>query len=154
MLLAAPLTHGTSCYVAPILALGATLVLGAPRARPSDVLDAFAELDVTATFLPPTMIYMMMAEPGVRDRRYPKLSKLIYGAASMPPPKIREAEEVFGQVLGTNYGQTEAPQVITTLAPEDFRDDANLASVGRASLLTRVAVMDKDRPHPEAGGGG
>jgi len=145
VLLAAPLTHGTSCYVAPTLALGATLVLGAPRARPSDVLDAFAELDVTATFLPPTMIYMMMSEPGVRDRRYPKLSKLIYGAASMPPPKIREAEAVFGKVLGTNYGQTEAPQVITTLAPEDFRDDANLASVGRASLLTRVAVMDAAR---------
>jgi acyl-CoA synthetase (AMP-forming)/AMP-acid ligase II len=143
VLLAAPLTHGTSCYVAPTLALGATLVLGAARARPSDVLDAFAERDVTATFLPPTMIYMMMAEPGVRERKYPRLSKLIYGAASMPPPKIREAETVFGKVLATNYGQTEAPQVITTLAPEDFRDDSNLASVGRASLLTRVAVMDK-----------
>jgi acyl-CoA synthetase (AMP-forming)/AMP-acid ligase II len=144
VLLAAPMTHGTSCYIAPTLALGGTLVIGAPRARPADVLDAFAALDVSATFLPPTMIYMMMAEPGVRDRSYPKLSKLIYGAASMPPPKIREAESVFGPVLATNYGQTEAPQVITTLAPADFRDDANLASVGRASLLTRVAIMDKE----------
>src|SRR5262249_36247746 len=126
------------------LALGATLVIGAARARPGDVLDAFAELDVTATFLPPTMIYMMMAEPGVRERNYPRLSKLIYGAASMPPPKIREAESVFGPLLATNYGQTEAPQVITTLSPQDFRDDANLASVGRATLLTRVAIMDRE----------
>jgi len=145
VLLAAPMTHGTSCYIAPTLALGATLVLGAARARPADVLDAFAEMDVSATFLPPTMIYMMMAETGVRERRYPRLTKLIYGAASMPPPKIREAESVFGMVLATNYGQTEAPQVITTMGPEDFRDDANLASVGRASLLTRVAIMGKDR---------
>ena len=143
VLLAAPLTHGTSAYVTPTFMVGGTLVLAKPRARPADVLEDFATRDVSAVFLPPTMIYMMLAEPGVRDLRFPKLTKLIYGAASMPPQKIREAESVFGPVLATNYGQTEAPQVITILAPEDFRDDANLASVGRPGLLVRVAIMDK-----------
>jgi acyl-CoA synthetase (AMP-forming)/AMP-acid ligase II len=145
VLLAAPLTHGTSAYVTPTLMVGGTLVLAKPRARPSDVLEDFATRDVSAVFLPPTMIYMMLAEPGVRDLRFPNLSKLIYGAASMPPQKIREAEAVFGPVLATNYGQTEAPQVIAILPPEDFRDAANLASVGRQSLLVRVAIMDKER---------
>jgi len=143
VLLAAPLTHGTSCYVTPTLAAGGTLVLTNPRARPADILEAFAAQGVTTTFLPPTVIYMMMAEPGARDRRYPALRRLIYGAAPMPPGKIREAEAVFGPVLATNYGQTEAPQVITYLPPEDFRDDALLASVGRASLLVKLGVMDK-----------
>jgi acyl-CoA synthetase (AMP-forming)/AMP-acid ligase II len=143
VLLAAPLTHGTSAYITPAFMVGGTLVLAKPRARPADVLEDFATRDVSAVFLPPTMIYMMLAEPGVRELRFPNLTKLIYGAASMPAQKIREAESVFGPVLATNYGQTEAPQVITILAPEDFRDDANLASVGRPGLLVRVAIMDK-----------
>ncbi len=144
VLLAAPMTHGTSCYVTPTLSVGGTLVIGAPRPRPADVLDAFAAKGVTTVFLPPTMIYMMMAEPGVEARKFPRLKRLIYGAAPMPPGKIREAERVFGPVLATNYGQTEAPQVITYMAPADFRDDRNLGSVGKPTPLVRLAIMDRD----------
>ncbi len=144
VLLSAPMTHGTSCYVTPTLSVGGRLVIAEARPRPADVVRAFVEKGVTTVFLPPTMIYMMMAEPGAADRLYPNLKRLIYGAAPMPPGKVREAERVFGPVLATNYGQTEAPQVITYMAPADFRDDRNLGSVGKPTPLVRLAIMDKD----------
>ena len=145
-LLAAPLTHGTSCYVTPILAQGGTLALLDGQTRPASILDAFAERGVTTTFLPPTAIYMLLAEPGVGDRRYPALRNLIYGGAGMPPEKVRAAEAVFGKVIATNYGQTEAPQIITFMPPDEFTVDrlrrSTYASAGRAGLLVELAVMD------------
>src|SRR5690606_32114157 len=88
-------------------------------------------------------IYMMLAElDDEREGRFPALSRLIYGGAPMPPEKIREAQRKFGPVVATNYGQTEAPQVVTYLQPADMAEESTIASVGRASLLTRVAILE------------
>lgn len=145
-LMAAPLTHGTSCYVTPTLAAGGSLHLAGGAMRPAEILDAFAARGITTTFVPPTVIYMMLNETGAAppDNRLPALKRLIYGGAPMPPEKIREAQRVFGPVLATNYGQTEAPQVVTYLSPDEMTDEANLASVGRASLLATVAIVDPE----------
>lgn len=141
-LLAAPLTHGTSCYITPTLGVGGTLVLGERTMRPAEILDAFEEKGVTTTFIPPTVIYMMLAELAGSDRTFPALKRLIYGGAPMPPEKIKETRSVFGNVVATNYGQTEAPQIVTFLSPEEMANDDLLASVGRASFLSRVAIME------------
>ncbi len=144
-LLAAPLTHGTSCYVTPVLATGGSLVLGEGGVlRPPDILEALLRHGITTTFIPPTVVYMMMADPGIEAGGFPALRRLIYGGAPMPPEKIRAAQDIFGTVLATNYGQTEAPQVVTYNGPEDLADARSIASVGRASLLTRVAIADPD----------
>jgi acyl-CoA synthetase (AMP-forming)/AMP-acid ligase II len=142
-LVAAPLTHGTSCFMMPILAQGGRLVL-IERARPAAILEAFARRDVSATFLPPTVIYGMLAEPEVSGTAYPKLRHLIYGAAPMPAEKIRAAQAVFGEVIEATYGQAEAPQIITYLRAHEMIREENLASAGRPSLLTRVAIIDGD----------
>lgn len=141
-LVTAPLTHGTSCYVTPILAMGGTLVFMDGKTTPGKVLDAFARQDVTASFLPPTLIYMMMQAMEGAPRRFERLRLLIYGAAIMPPEKIREARALFGPVIATNYGLTEAPQIITALTPDEARDESVIASVGRASFMTRVGIMN------------
>lgn len=125
-LVAAPLTHGTSCFVMPILAQGGRLVL-IERARPAAILEAFARRDVSATFLPPTAIYGMLAEPEVSGTAYPKLRHLIYG-----------------EVVEATYGQAEAPQIITCLRAHEMIREESLASTGRSSLLTRVAIIDGD----------
>ena len=62
----------------------------------------------------------------------------------MPVARIREAQRAFGPVIGSNYGQTEAPQVITWHSPADMMRDDLVASVGHASFLTRVAILDGD----------
>ncbi len=46
----------------------------------------------------------------------------------------------FGPVLGTTYGQTEAPQILTVMRPEDFEDERNWAAVGRTTWFSDVAI--------------
>jgi acyl-CoA synthetase (AMP-forming)/AMP-acid ligase II len=87
---------------------------------------------------------MLMALPEVSRSDFPRLRRLIYGGAPMPPDKIREVREFFGPVLCTTYGQTEAPQILTAMRPEDFEDPRNWASVGRTSWFNDVAIMAPD----------
>ncbi|MDT7837286.1 class I adenylate-forming enzyme family protein [Aquabacterium sp. OR-4] len=144
--LAAPITHGTSTYVLPVLAQGGCHVVLA-EAGAEAVRAAFRDRAGTCCFMPPTLIYMLMALPGAAATRatdYPALRRLIYGGAPMPTEKIRHVRGFFGPVLGTTYGQTEAPQIITVMRPDDFDDEANWASVGQCSWFTDVAIMAPD----------
>ncbi|MEG1280744.1 MAG: AMP-binding protein [Comamonas sp.] len=138
--MAAPITHGTSTYLLPILAQGGCHVImkgvGAEAVRAT-----FRDRAGTVCFMPPTLVYMLMALPGSGCHDYPKLKRLIYGGAPMPADKIKEVRSFFGSVLGTTYGQTEAPQILTVLRPEDFEDERNLASVGRVTWFNDVAIM-------------
>ncbi|MFW5835036.1 MAG: class I adenylate-forming enzyme family protein, partial [Pseudomonadota bacterium] len=90
-LAAAPITHGTSTYILPILAVGGTLVL-LDRPRPAEVLRALAECGITTTFLPPTMITAMLAEPGLDRLAFAHLRHLIYASAPMRPADIERAQ--------------------------------------------------------------
>lgn len=140
---AAPITHGTSTYLLPVLAQGGTHLL-LDSVTPATITAAFRERGGTLCFMPPTLIYMIMAQPGVTRADFPKLRNLIYGGAPMPVDKFAQAREFFGPVLGTTYGQTEAPQIVTLMRPEDFEDDANLGAVGRSTWLSDMAIMAPD----------
>lgn len=141
--MAAPITHGTSTYVLPILAQGGCHVI-MNSAGASAVRDAFKYRGGTVCFMPPTLVYMLMAIEGVTRADFPQLKRLIYGGAPMPPEKIREVRAFFGPVLGTTYGQTEAPQILTVMRPDDFEDEANWAAVGRCTWYSDVAIMAPD----------
>ncbi|MDP4077380.1 class I adenylate-forming enzyme family protein [Acidovorax sp. A1169] len=142
-IVAAPITHGTSTYLLPILAQGGChVVLGGAGAEA--VRTAFRERGGTVCFMPPTLVYMLMALPGASRADFPRLRRLIYGGAPMPPEKIRQVRDFFGPVLGTTYGQTEAPQILTVMLPEDFEDPQNWAAVGRTTWFSDVAIMAPD----------
>ena len=141
-LVAAPVTHGTSCFILPVFAAGGRHVL-LEKASPAAILEAFASRHVTTAYLPPTLIYMLLAEPSLRRRGYPALRHLIYSAAPMPPERIRQVRDTFGDVLETAYGQVEAPQIVTAMRAAEFADDTNWLSVGRATAGTEVAIMDR-----------
>ncbi len=140
---AAPITHGTSTYILPTLAVGGTVVL-ADRPKPVEVLQALAERDITTVFVPPTVIYMMMAEPGVEALNFPRLRHLIYGAGPMRPDEIGRAQAIFGPVVASTYGQTEAPQIATFISAYDLKRPEKRAAVGRATMLTQVETMDRE----------
>jgi acyl-CoA synthetase (AMP-forming)/AMP-acid ligase II len=140
-LIAAPLTHGASCFVLPILAAGGRHVL-LEDPKPRSILDAFERYGVTTTYAPPTMIYGLLAEPSIQDRDFSSLRHVIYSAAPMSPARIREAQRTFGPVIEAAYGQVEAPQIITAMRASELESDENLASVGRASDVARVEIMD------------
>ena len=150
---AAPITHGTGTYLLPTLAAGGSILL-LDRTRPADILDAFATGGGTTSFLPPTLIYMLLQEPDAGARAYPSLRRLIYGGAPMRVEAIRKAQAVFGPRIAVTYGQTEAPQVMAYLDGAALADGANIASVGPATLLTEIAIMAPDGtllPTGEAG---
>lgn len=139
----APITHGTGTYLLPILARGGAHLL-LDSVTPASITAAFRERGGTLSFMPPTLIYMIMAQPGVSRADFPQLRNLIYGGAPMPPEKIDRARDFFGPVLGTTYGQTEAPQIVTVLRPADLETPENRASVGRVTWLSDVAIMGAD----------
>ena len=139
----APVTHGTSTYLLPLLGAGGRLLF-LDKTDPASVIQAFREQGGTMSFMPPTLIYMVVAHPGVSRADFPKLRNLIYGGAPMPPEKVEQVRAFFGPVVGTTYGQTEAPQIVTMMRPSDFEDPMNIASVGRCTWLSDMAIMSPD----------
>ena len=140
-LVAAPITHGTSTYMLPLLGAGGALIFPEYTGA-SGLLDAASEHGATVFFAPPTLILSLVEEQRRSPRPLQSLRYLVYGGAPMRPEQIRDAQSVFGPVLCTSFGQTEAPQIITFLPPAEMAGD-RLASVGKPSLFTRVAVIDK-----------
>lgn len=140
-LAAAPITHGTSTYILPTLATGGTIVI-LDQPRPEETLRNLRENGITTTFLPPTVIYMMMRLAEARSGDYDRLRNLVYGSAPMRPEAIAEAQEVFGPCIASTYGQTEAPQIATMIAAQDLLRPEKRASVGRETILSKVGIID------------
>jgi acyl-CoA synthetase (AMP-forming)/AMP-acid ligase II len=143
----APLTHAAGVLCFPVLALGGEIVI----MRTPEV-GAFVDLlerhRITHTFLPPTLVYMVLAHEKLDATDLSSLQCFWYGAAPMSVTRLEEALTRIGPVMGQLFGQTEAPMMISTLAPaEHFRPDGTiarerLASAGRPTPLVRVGIMD------------
>jgi acyl-CoA synthetase (AMP-forming)/AMP-acid ligase II len=145
-LAAAPLTHAAGVIALCMMAAGATVVIHRTT-KPLEIMAAIQAHRVTHLFLPPTVIYMMLANPDVRSFDYSTLQYFIYTAAPMAPDKIREAMEVFGPVMTQVYGQAEVPLMGTCFTPEAharFLSQGRLdkfASCGQPTLLSQVSIM-------------
>ena len=145
----APLTHAAGVLCFPVMTLGGEIVI-----MPSPDLTEFLALveknKITHTFLPPTLIYMLLDHDRLAETDTSHLQCLWYGAAPMSASRLEEALTKIGPVLGQLFGQSEAPMMISTLAPADhFHEDGSLAkerlsSAGRPTPLTMVAIMDDE----------
>ena len=147
-LMATPMTHAAGTVGFPTLAEGGTIVVH-DGVRPAALLDSIERERVTRLFLPPTAIYALLAEPGVRERDYSSLRHFLYAAAPMSVDKLVEAIDVFGPVMAQCFGQSEAPMIATYMSPAEhaaaLADPAKrgrLASCGRASMVAAVGIMD------------
>jgi acyl-CoA synthetase (AMP-forming)/AMP-acid ligase II len=145
----APLTHAAGVLCFPMLALGGRIVI-MPKPDLGEFLDLVARTRVTHTFLPPTLIYMLLDKPGLADADLSSLQCFWYGAAPISASRLEEALIRIGPVMAQLFGQTEAPMMISTMAPSDhFNPDGTialprLASAGRPSPLTQVGIMDEE----------
>ena len=145
----APLTHAAGVLCFPVLAHGGEIVV----MRAPDVAGFLGLIEahrVTHTFLPPTLIYAVLDHPALDGTDLSSLRCFWYGAAPMSAARLAEALERIGPVLAQLFGQTEAPMMISTMAPADhFRADGSIAterlsSAGRPAPLVTVAVMAED----------
>ena len=134
----APLTHAAGYLVYPVFARGGCIVVeGKPDTQA--ILAAIPRFGVTMLFLPPTLIYLLLAEREVRNFDYSSLEYFIYGAAPMSPARLAEAIDVFGPVMTQMFGQTESLFPLTFLAPEDHFVAGEIAPAERLRTCGRVA---------------
>jgi acyl-CoA synthetase (AMP-forming)/AMP-acid ligase II len=147
----APLTHAAGVLCFPVMTLGGEIVI-MPKPDLAEFLALVEKHAITHTFLPPTLIYMLLDHAALPTTDLSSLQCLWYGAAPMSASRLEEALDRIGPVMGQLFGQTEAPMMVSTLAPaEHFRDDGSVAterlsSAGRPTPLTIVAIMD-DQGH-------
>jgi acyl-CoA synthetase (AMP-forming)/AMP-acid ligase II len=143
----APLTHAAGVLCFPIMTLGGEIVI-MPAPDLAEFLSLIGRHQVTHAFLPPTLIYLLLDHPGLAAADLTSLQCLWYGAAPMSPARLEQAIGAIGPVMGQLFGQTEAPMMISTLAPEDhLHADGTLArerfaSAGQPTPLVTVAIMD------------
>ncbi|HEY5223830.1 MAG TPA: AMP-binding protein [Microbacteriaceae bacterium] len=151
-----PLTHAAGVLCFPILARGGEIVI-MPKPDIHEWLDLMERHRVTHAFLPPTLIYMLLGDPQLEQHDFSSLQCFWYGAAPMSTARLEEAITRIGPVMAQLFGQTEAPMMISTMAPDEhFRADgtldrARLTSAGHAAPLVTVAVMDESGAILEAG---
>ncbi len=140
----APLTHAAGVLCFPVLALGGEIVV---MASPDigDFLDLVQTRRVTHTFLPPTLIYMVLAHEGLDGTDLSSLQCFWYGAAPISPARLEEALRRIGPVMAQLFGQTEAPMMISAMAPRDhFRPDGTIAAERLASAGAHAAGHSGD----------
>ncbi len=141
----APYSHATGWFPLGALWRGGTVILRHGFSVHSYI-DAVERLGANMTFAVPTMIYELLDEPGLAGHDLSSMRLIVYGAAPMSATRLRQGIAAFGKVFLQLYGQSEAPNVVTTLLPEDhdLENEARLASCGRPGPGMRVAVLDLD----------
>lgn len=148
-LVVAPMTHAAGIMGCLHFMRGAKNVI-TKKLDPLSILQDIEEHGVTHLFLPPTILYMMLAHGDVGKYDYSSLEHFIVGAAPTSLEKLKEAIKVFGPVMTEAYGQTEAPAAITLKAPWDYMDaDGNineerLKGIGRAGAFSPVKILGDD----------
>ena len=121
-----------------------------PKPDLGDFLRLIEKHRVTHTFLPPTLIYLLLGHPALDTTNLTSLQCFWYGAAPMSATRLEEAITRIGPVMAQLFGQTEAPMMISMMPPaEHFDADGGIAldrlgSAGRPAPLVTVAIMDAD----------
>ena len=118
-----------------------------PAFSPGAFLEALAATRTTVTVTVPTMLIMLVTDPGFAGADISSLRTMIFGASPMDPEWIRRIAAAFpGTALSNSYGLTETAPDLTVFAPGDFRraieiDSPEIASVGKPNALVELRVV-------------
>ena len=141
----APMSHATGWFPLGALWLGGTVIMRR-RFELSSFLSVVPKHKVNMTFCVPSMVYSLLDEPSTADADLSSLELLVYGGAPMTVPRLTKGLELFGPIFLQLYGQSEMPNVVTTLLPKEHdpaRPD-RLASCGRPSAGITLRLLDDD----------
>ncbi|MGE3849990.1 MAG: class I adenylate-forming enzyme family protein, partial [Gammaproteobacteria bacterium] len=123
------------------------VIMPAFNFRADEVLATIERERVTTMFMIPTALNVLLDSGRLGAYDTSSVRRIIYGGAPIPAKRIEESLAAFGPVLTQIYGSSEAPNVLTTLLPEDhvFEGDeppARLRSAGRVGYGVEVRVVD------------
>jgi acyl-CoA synthetase (AMP-forming)/AMP-acid ligase II len=144
-LVAMPLFHvGGTCYALFGIYAGVPSTF-TREPDPASLLAAFAA-GATHAFVVPAVVAALLAAGEDAIAASSGLKYLIYGAAPMPLPVLRQALAAWpGLNFVQVYGQTELAGVISALSPQAHRDAARedrLSSAGNLLAGAQVRVVD------------
>ncbi|MGZ2356731.1 AMP-binding protein [Streptomyces sp. 372A] len=142
-----PITHATGMgLLAGVFGGSTTYVL--PAWAPESFLETVERERITATFLVPAMVNMVLAHPSAGHRDLSSLTSVRIGGAPISPQRLRDAVKLFGPVVAQGYGLGETTSVVAGLSAGEIahaveEDHELLQSCGRASYDTEVRVVDE-----------
>ena len=128
-----------------MLTAGGTVLLAPPPLKPPEILDVLRRPEVTASFVPPTLLRRLLPlhEDGVL------LANLDYLIVSGEPLHAAEAAECLDKICPNIYSYYASSEGggISVLRADEIRDHAD--SVGFPSFRTDVEIVDsEDAPLP------
>jgi acyl-CoA synthetase (AMP-forming)/AMP-acid ligase II len=147
-LIVAPLTHAAGATTLALAEFATTNIVAGSRS-PGEILLEMESEKVSHVFLPPTVIYRLLAHENAQKCDLSALESVVYGAAPMSVKKLQQGLELWGPVFVQLYGQSEAPGVVSILSHRDHllpkgADVSPLASAGRITGACEVALMDDE----------
>jgi long-chain acyl-CoA synthetase len=138
-LVCSPLYHSVSVRLAAAALLRGGRVVVLPRFEAAAAVAALDHFEPTTTFMAPTALHRLMAEPGGPDR-FGSLRLLVHAGSPCPAPLKRTAlGRVRDGALWEFYGSTEGQ--FTVCSPREWSERPG--TVGRARPGRRLEVDER-----------
>lgn len=120
-----------------------------PQFDPDATAAVLLRDELTACFLVPTMISMLLQRPEMADGSYDKLELIMYGASPMSPSLLRRAMDTFRCDFVNLFGAGTEAGLQTLLGVDDHRraaagEERLLGSIGRAATGVALRLTDED----------
>jgi long-chain acyl-CoA synthetase len=112
-----PFFHGVTFFPLMVLQAGGEIYV-VSEFNADNILKIMSNEKITASFMVPTVLDMMLNSKNIENTSFKSLRMLITGAAPLPTKTKEKVMEKIGPVLFEFYGATESGYV-TVLHPED-----------------------------------
>lgn len=145
----APIAHATTSVGLAHLSVGAAQCFPlTSNFNPEKALEAIERFKVSAAFLAPTMVQMLLQCPSIANYDVRSLKNVLCAGGPMYVEVLRKAIQVFGPVFCQNYGQSEAPALVgvhkSEYDPNDPAKLSRLGSVGREYPGVMLRLVDSE----------
>lgn len=133
-----PFFHGVTFFVLMVLQLGGSVFV-IREFDPVKVLETIPKEGITASFMVPTMLDMILANPVLAGTDTSTFRMLVTGAAPLPTLVKNKVMEMFGPVLYEFYASSESGY-LTVMHPRD--QDRKTRSCGQACFGAAIEIRD------------
>lgn len=157
LLISLPHNAATNIQTVPALYNGATVLFTDVRSFEAEQWVAKVNrLGATHSQVVPTILYRVLEVCRHKALEMPSMRRLGYGSAPIPPKRVQELLDVFGNLFIQLYGMIEIAAMGTMLRPDEHvralaEAPEILGSVGQSTYSMDVRVVDDEGRDVAAG---
>ncbi len=145
LLIMTPLGHAVGAIMFSGATVGCKFIIE-KQFDPFKILEIIEKERVQKVFLVPTIIYVLLDLLKQKKYDLSSLNSIYYGASPISANRLKEAIDQFGPILMQKYGQSECPNMVTTLSIADhlnaLENPKLLLSCGRPDVMADVKIFD------------